>query len=89
MTSVILRFLFSTIGQQKHGQQTLGNQNQRDAQGEFQMLRLMPDGVHAEKASHAAAQGGHQHQGGFPDAPAIFLRLPLVQEHKPEAKRID
>ena len=89
MTSVILRFLFSTIGQQKHGQKALDDQNQRDAQGEFQVLGFMPDGVHAEQAPHAAAQGGHQHQGGFPDAPAIFLRLPLVQEHKPEAKRID
>lgn len=70
-------------------QHDLYRQDQGDADGEFQMLGLMADGVHTNEAAYAAAQCGNQHEGGFGNAPQIFLRLELVHKHKYEAGCID
>lgn len=71
------------------GQCNLGYQDQRNTHGELDMLGLVPDGVHAKQASDAAAQGGHGHQGGFRDPPAVMFGFPLVDEHKHKANCID
>lgn len=75
--------------QKPYRQRDLSNEDGWNAQGEFQMHCLVPEGVHSGQSADAPAQGSGHHQGGFRDAPEIFLRFPLVREHKEEGSRID
>lgn len=72
-----------------NGGNDLNSQNQGHAQGEAEMLGLVPEGVHTQEASDAAAQGCDQEKCFFRDAPEIFLCLELVHKHKNEACGID
>ena len=49
----------------------------------------MPCGVHAQQGSHAAAQEGGGHEGGFRDPPQMFFGFQLVCKHKQEGNGID
>ena len=72
-----------------NSQRNLGDEDGRDAKGEFQVLRLVPEGVHAQQRADAAAEGCREDQGPLGDAPAIFYGLALVRKHKHECGRID
>ena len=74
---------------QPGGQGELCEQDGGHAQGEFDVLGLVAEGVHAQQGTHAAAQGGGEHQGPLADAPAVFLGLDLVHKHKDECGGID
>lgn len=75
--------------QKEPSKRDLRDQNQRDTDGKFPVLRLVANGVHPQKAADAAANGGNRHQCRLRDAPFIFSRPVLVRKHKKEAQRID
>ena len=65
------------------------DQDGGDAKGEFQVLRLVPEGVHTQQRADAAAEECREDQGPLGDAPAIFYGLALVHKHKHECGSID
>ena len=64
-------------------------ENGGHAQNKGPVLRLMPDGVHADETSDAAAEGSSGEKGGLRDAPKIFSGFLLVRKHKQEPDGID
>lgn len=82
-------FLFYVSYAEKVSDQTLRNQNKRNAQREFWVFGFMADGVHPHKAADAATDNGHQYKRGFRNAPKIFLGFVLINKHKYKANCID
>ena len=70
-------------------QNQLDNQDHRQADVELGVPGLVPEGVHAAQGTDTAANQGHGHQGGFRDAPKVFLGFLLVNQHKQKTCRID
>lgn len=77
------------LSQNQNSQYNLRSQNQRNAQGKFQMLGFMAEKIHAQKTTDTATNRSHQHQRGFRNTPAVFLCLDLINEHKNQSARID
>ena len=67
----------------------LHSQDQGHTHDELDMLGLVAEGVHAQNAAYAAADGSHQKQSRFRNSPKIFLGLDFIHKHKNEAYGID
>ena len=67
----------------------MNRQNKRQTHGKFGFSGFVAKQVHSNGGSQTAAQGGYGQEGGFRDAPGIFLGPNLVRQHKQEGKRID
>ena len=67
----------------------LEQQDHGNADGEFQVAGLVTESVHTDPCTKTAAQGCHEEEGSFADAPAFFLCPELVLTHKEECKGID
>ena len=83
------RGVFSEEPDQRNCGSDLQHKDGGDANVEFGMAGLVPEGIHTAEGSHAAADKGNGHQGGFRDAPEFFLGFLLVNEHKQKTCRIN
>lgn len=70
-------------------QSDLDCQNQGNADGKLQMQRLVPDGIHTEKAPDASAQNSGTEECPFRNAPQFFSGAALVLQHKEKPSCID
>jgi len=75
---------YGVIGDGRYLQQ----QNDRNADIEFFMLRLMMEQPHSTQCSDASAYEGKKKQRGFGNTPLAMLGLPLVQAEHHQCYRV-
>ena len=71
------------------GQGHLGQEYQREADGELLVLGLVVENAHAQQGADAAAEHGKQDQRRLRDAPFALPGLPLVEAIGQEGQEVD